>query len=159
MCILLQYIIRKRSRTKWHNQPFPKESQEKILHPKRVNYRKLDKSIQKRYDVPILITDSQEFYEGKRSTPYRSREEFDSIILSDYSSKFENTPPSFALETPKYNPSGLSKSIVYVSNKNENKNEIQTNEHIDLDEQLHNISEIPIINESTYSEYNILIYY
>lgn len=159
MCILVQYIVRKRSRTKWHNQPFPKESQEKILHPKRVNYRKLGKSIQKRYDVPILITDSQEFYEGKRSTPYRSREEFNSIILSDFSSKIENTPPSFALETPTYNPSGLSKSIVCSSIQNEMKNENQANEYKDLDEQLHNISEIPIVNESTYYEYNITKYY
>lgn len=159
MRILVQYIVRKRSRTKWHNQPFPKESQEKILHPKRVNYRKLDKSIQKRYDVPILITDSQEFYEGKRSTPYRSREEFNSIILSDYSSKIENTPPSFALETTTYNPSGLSKSIVCSSIQNEMKNENQANEYKDLDEQLHNISEIPIVNESTYYEYNITKYY
>lgn len=39
------------------------------------------------------------------------------------------------------------------------KNENQANEYKDLDEQLHNISEIPIVNESTYYEYNITKYY
>lgn len=153
MSILNYYKYRKRTRSKWHNQTFPKELQEKILHPKRINYRKLDESVIKRYDVPILVTDSQEFYEGKRSTPYRSRDEFNSILSADFSNGFENSPSSFAIETPKYVPSGLSKITEYMPNVNNNQNVVHNNDHKDLDEQLHNISEIPIVNESTYLEY------